>query len=37
VLELLSYDESADELIALLDDITMADDAEWRAAGGRPN
>jgi len=37
VLELLSYDESEDELIALLDDITMADDAEWRAAGGRPN
>jgi len=37
VLELLSYDESEDDLIALLDDITMADDAEWRAAGGRPN
>ena len=35
VLELLSYDESADELIALLGDITTVDDAEWRAAGGR--
>ena len=37
VLELLSYDESADELIALLADTSTVDDAEWRAAGGRPN
>ncbi len=37
VLELLSYDESADELIALLADTSTVDDAEWRAAGGRSN
>jgi hypothetical protein len=37
VLELLSYDESADQLIALLDDTSTVDDAEWRAAGGRSN
>ena len=37
VLELLSYDESADQLIALLADTSTVDDAEWRAAGGRSN
>jgi hypothetical protein len=33
-LELLSYDESADQLIALVPDIATVDDAGWRAAGG---
>ena len=33
-LELLSYDESANELIALVPDIATVDDAGWRAAGG---
>lgn len=33
-LELLSYDESAEQLIALVPDIATVDDAGWRAAGG---
>ena len=33
-LELLSYDETADQLIALVPDIATVDDAGWRAAGG---
>ena len=34
-LELLSYDESADQLAALVPDIATVDDAGWRAAGGQ--
>ncbi|MEI7624141.1 MAG: hypothetical protein WCJ88_11335 [Actinomycetes bacterium] len=33
-LELLSYDESANQLLALLGDLATVDDAGWRAAGG---
>lgn len=33
-LELLSYDETAGQLIALVPDIATVDDAGWRVAGG---
>ncbi len=34
-LELLSYELSSDELVALVADVVTVDDAGWRAAGGQ--